>query len=76
MRRGFLKVLERRGYEVHGVEVSGTILAHARDVLKLPNLFHGTLDAYPGRARFLRRGHAVGHRRAPRRSRRGSRPRP
>jgi 2-polyprenyl-3-methyl-5-hydroxy-6-metoxy-1,4-benzoquinol methylase len=31
----FLKVLERRGYEVHGVEVSGTILAHARDVLKL-----------------------------------------
>ncbi len=44
----FLKVLERRGYDVHGVEVSGTILAHARDVLKLPHLFHGTLDAYPG----------------------------
>ncbi len=44
----FLKVLEKRGYDVHGVEVAGSIVTHARDTLKLKNIFHGPLEEYPG----------------------------
>ncbi len=44
----FLDALRKRGFEVHGLEVSESILTHARDVLKLPNLFLGTLANYPG----------------------------
>jgi SAM-dependent methyltransferase len=47
----FLAAAREAGYEAHGVEVAGSILAHARDVLKLPNLFHGTLAQYAGAPR-------------------------
>jgi SAM-dependent methyltransferase len=42
----FLKAAADAGFEAHGVEVAGTILAHARDTLKLDRLFHGTLAEY------------------------------
>jgi 2-polyprenyl-3-methyl-5-hydroxy-6-metoxy-1,4-benzoquinol methylase len=44
----FLAAARDAGYEAHGIEVAGSILAHARDVLKLGNLFHGTLAEYRG----------------------------
>lgn len=47
----FLQAVRDAGYEGHGIEVAGSILAHARDVLKLPNLFQGTVMQYPGERR-------------------------
>jgi SAM-dependent methyltransferase len=44
----FLAAAKEAGYEGHGIEVSGSILAHARDVLKLENLFQGTMAQYRG----------------------------
>jgi 2-polyprenyl-3-methyl-5-hydroxy-6-metoxy-1,4-benzoquinol methylase len=45
----FLKAARDAGYDAHGVEVSASILAHARDVLKLDNLFEGTVRDFPGK---------------------------
>jgi SAM-dependent methyltransferase len=47
----FLQAARDAGYEAHGIEVAGSILSHARDVLKLDNLFQGTLAEYPGAKR-------------------------
>src|SRR5262245_61996427 len=44
----FLSAARDAGFEAHGIEVSKSIFAHARDVLKLDNLFLGTLADYPG----------------------------
>jgi 2-polyprenyl-3-methyl-5-hydroxy-6-metoxy-1,4-benzoquinol methylase len=44
----FLKAARDAGYDAHGIEVSASILAHARDVLKLGNLFEGTVSDFPG----------------------------
>jgi SAM-dependent methyltransferase len=46
----FLKAAKEAGYDAHGVEVAGSILAHARDVLRLDNLFEGTVADYPAAA--------------------------
>ena len=42
----FLDELRRRGFETHGIEIGEEVLAHARDVLKLPNLRQGPLETY------------------------------
>jgi SAM-dependent methyltransferase len=42
----FLDALRSRGFETHGLEIAEEVLAHARDVLKLPNLRQGPLETY------------------------------
>jgi 2-polyprenyl-3-methyl-5-hydroxy-6-metoxy-1,4-benzoquinol methylase len=42
----FLDALRARGFEVHGIEIGEDVLAHARDVFRLPNLHCGPLDTY------------------------------
>src|SRR5262249_34867309 len=44
----FLAAAKEAGYEAHGVEVSGSILPHAREVVKRARLFQGTLAECPG----------------------------
>jgi ubiquinone/menaquinone biosynthesis C-methylase UbiE len=45
----FLKLARERGWETYGAELSVGLAAHARDVLKLPNIALGTIDelGYP-----------------------------
>jgi len=45
----FLSAARDAGFEAHGIEVAQSILAHARDVLKLDNLHLGTLADYPAK---------------------------
>ena len=39
----FLKLAQKEGWDVHGVDLSSPNVRHAREVLELPNIFQGTI---------------------------------